>query len=323
MPRFQNVPVALFDILGAAKFQHQTMANLINFYKNKCANQRQLIDRLRREVEFLKSENDKLRSHSGGQTYSDGLNEHGKRRRVDEGDGSYRTEDRRYSSPAFGGGHPPSRLTLRPGSSRIEQEHNGSFEGIGASPRSLKEFAFQPPAKEDRRALESIQSSSVSRTEANPRSHQDALSFSKKAIFEPPSHTSAHFNPQGSLVNGGTNTMSHFSTGYGPRVGLQRPTGNPPATPLPGPSTARNVTNHMPLSVHQRIPATPNASQTGNASRRFVPPTPRQHGAAQPLLNRGSLQPPALSTPRFQNSMLPPPQPSFNGGSRFRPGNFG
>jgi hypothetical protein len=51
---FQPLPDALGDLVGASKFQHETMASLVRFYKGKCLGQKELIERLRREVGTLK-----------------------------------------------------------------------------------------------------------------------------------------------------------------------------------------------------------------------------------------------------------------------------
>jgi hypothetical protein len=51
---FQPLPDDLGDLVGASKFQHETMANLVRFYKGKCLGQKELIERLRREVDTLK-----------------------------------------------------------------------------------------------------------------------------------------------------------------------------------------------------------------------------------------------------------------------------
>jgi hypothetical protein len=51
---FQPLPDDLSDLVGASKFQHETMARLVRFYKGKCSGQKELIERLRREVDTLK-----------------------------------------------------------------------------------------------------------------------------------------------------------------------------------------------------------------------------------------------------------------------------
>jgi hypothetical protein len=51
---FQNLPLALEDMIGTVKFQHETMSNLLRFYKSKCLNQKELIERLRRELDAIK-----------------------------------------------------------------------------------------------------------------------------------------------------------------------------------------------------------------------------------------------------------------------------
>jgi hypothetical protein len=57
---FSDIPDTLSDLLGAARFQHETLVHLVTFYKGKCATQKELIERLRREVEMLKVN---LRTH--------------------------------------------------------------------------------------------------------------------------------------------------------------------------------------------------------------------------------------------------------------------
>lgn len=47
-------------MIGAAKFQHETMSNLIHFYKRKCMGLKELIERLRMEVENLQRMNSNL-----------------------------------------------------------------------------------------------------------------------------------------------------------------------------------------------------------------------------------------------------------------------
>lgn len=51
---FSDIPDSLSDLLGAAKFQHEALVHLVTFYKGKCAAQKELIERLRREMEMLK-----------------------------------------------------------------------------------------------------------------------------------------------------------------------------------------------------------------------------------------------------------------------------
>lgn len=51
---FANIPQTLEDIVGATKFQHEIMANLIRFYKGKYTSQKELIVRLRKELDMIK-----------------------------------------------------------------------------------------------------------------------------------------------------------------------------------------------------------------------------------------------------------------------------
>ncbi|KAG9055085.1 hypothetical protein FS842_003237 [Serendipita sp. 407] len=184
-----------------------------------------------------------------------------------------------------------------------------------------REFAYQPPVKDDRQTPRPLQSMSNPRHEIAP---QNIPSTSKQPQFHPPSRPGTHFNAQGNLVNNQVDRISNFSAGPNLKLGMQqRSSRNPPGTPLPNLTATRSATNHASLLPHQRTPVVPNAPQAVGGSRRFVPPTPRQPGVLQPLLHAGSLQRSVASTPRFPNSMPPPPLPSFNNGSRFRAGNFG
>ena len=110
---FCNVPTRLADALGAAKFQFETLARLVQYYKARCGQQKVIMDRMRneiegvkelkrcavglrtygkliidiyrREMEFLQLENRSLQSgmQSLQSIQSDEVNGNGKRRRVD------------------------------------------------------------------------------------------------------------------------------------------------------------------------------------------------------------------------------------------------
>jgi hypothetical protein len=47
-------------MVGATKFQYETMSNLIHFYKKKCMGLKELVEKLRREVEKLQMINGEL-----------------------------------------------------------------------------------------------------------------------------------------------------------------------------------------------------------------------------------------------------------------------
>ncbi|PVG00294.1 hypothetical protein CPB86DRAFT_237752 [Serendipita vermifera] len=121
---FQNMPTALEDMIGSVKFQHETMANLIRFYKSKCLSQKELIDRLRRELDSLKAggnqishANENVHDH-GGNVEHDEFNSNGKRRRVEHTAPTRENEPPHRRTSAFMPGLRPSRLTLRPPSAQ-------------------------------------------------------------------------------------------------------------------------------------------------------------------------------------------------------------
>ena len=57
---FHSLPDAIHGLELASKVQYETMARLIRSYKTKCASQKELIERLRKEVDTLKV---RLKSH--------------------------------------------------------------------------------------------------------------------------------------------------------------------------------------------------------------------------------------------------------------------
>lgn len=51
---FCDVPTRLADALGAAKFQFETLARLVQYYKTRCGQQKVIIDRMRNEIGAIK-----------------------------------------------------------------------------------------------------------------------------------------------------------------------------------------------------------------------------------------------------------------------------
>ena len=51
---FCNVPTRLADTLGAAKFQFENLARLVQYYKTWCGQQKVIIDQMRNEIEAAK-----------------------------------------------------------------------------------------------------------------------------------------------------------------------------------------------------------------------------------------------------------------------------
>lgn len=48
---FKSVPTALADLIGAARFQQESMVSLVRFYKKKYQQQRALLERMKVELE--------------------------------------------------------------------------------------------------------------------------------------------------------------------------------------------------------------------------------------------------------------------------------
>ena len=63
---FCNVPTQLADALGAAKFQFETLARLVQHYKTRCVQQKVVMDRMGNEIEAVK---ELKRCVVGPQTY--------------------------------------------------------------------------------------------------------------------------------------------------------------------------------------------------------------------------------------------------------------
>lgn len=51
---FCNVPTRLADALGATKFQFETLARLVQYYKTRCGQQKIIMDRMKNEIEAVK-----------------------------------------------------------------------------------------------------------------------------------------------------------------------------------------------------------------------------------------------------------------------------
>jgi len=51
---FCNVPTRLADALGAAKFQFESLAQLVQYYKTRCRQQKLVMDRMKNEIETTK-----------------------------------------------------------------------------------------------------------------------------------------------------------------------------------------------------------------------------------------------------------------------------
>ncbi|CAK5277662.1 unnamed protein product, partial [Mycena citricolor] len=159
---FRSVPHALDAAAYAAKFQQDTMAFQIRFYKSKQQHQRAVIDRLKRETAELKQvnavlsqENTKFRQHLGFQDEfesSDAPNINNKRPMATSNHQRPRTSSSRSVATPLG----PNRLTLPPGqqppslavnaSARSNLEHPSHRPG---TTQFAEQYAYTSPGQYD------------------------------------------------------------------------------------------------------------------------------------------------------------------------------
>ncbi|KAJ7510001.1 hypothetical protein B0H11DRAFT_1170252 [Mycena galericulata] len=297
---FRSIPNALDSVAYAAKFQQETMAFQIRYYKARQQQQRSLIDRLKRDAAELKKinvilthENAQFRQHLG---YDDGdgqpepseaLNSNGKRTMNDPDQYRPRTSSSRSRSTVTPLG--PNRLTLPPGqqppnlsSNRPQQEershshlHQPANAGLKpprpSSSRFVEQYSYIPPATQQ------FHPQQLSHSQAAPRRTKQNLDQQPPQQGQPRAAPHARFKPaQGAPVSsnkanqtsrlGQPSSQNQIQQHHDTR---QRNMG-PPPTPqqvrqqlvIP-PSSARRGTSSLPLSNRYLPP-----------NQRFAPPAP-------------------------------------------------
>ncbi|EPT06033.1 hypothetical protein FOMPIDRAFT_1026888 [Fomitopsis schrenkii] len=280
---FRSVPQALDSVAYATRFQMETLASLARHYKNKCVQQRSLIDRLKNEfkmlkkaVEDLKYENTQLRQDSRYQgVSSDVPNANGKRRIV---------YGHQHASRAHTNSSPrsvltpmgPDRLTLPPDHqqptfaphAQVADQRTTPHRDRPGSSRFAQQYAYNP-AESSQPGVARV---SLSHQQAAPR----------QAIA---------LQTQGHLSTGHAHTATQNSLSYaylsaeafgeaGPSSGI-RPTGLRGADiektqmpPPPAPQMSRTYPS-LQQRASFRPPAAPQLQQS-SGSHRFVPPTPNR-----------------------------------------------
>lgn len=330
---FQPLPDALLDLVGASKFQHETMANLLRFYKKKSARQNEIIEKLKSEVDTLRAQaiQTTQEREAMGVTYNDMGHElvggSGKRRKIDAGVSGFpaaeNTFHQQHESPSSNYG--TSRLTLRPGSARAEQvqghSHHASTsvnqpmfrQGARSEHLSLEEFAYQPPDYEDRRmgtARASMSSSDA--MISNPSTYWPIAASTKhyvgtSQLDRTPNPTATApvgiYKSSSSIQNGRVEERLHQSSATRQRF-------NP--SPI---STSMSHIHFNSGSTHPEMAPIRNEAKPSGAiplagSKRFVPATPSRQNLNQMSVNGGQQQ-----RTRSQLQMPPPPPPN---GNRFR-----
>ncbi|KAJ7449937.1 hypothetical protein FB451DRAFT_1287045 [Mycena latifolia] len=290
---FRSIPHALDAVAYAAKFQLETMAFQIQFYKARQQQQRAQIDRLKRDTAELKKvnhilahENAQFREHLG---YQDGEggdpgpssipNSNGKRPMNDSDQYRPRTSSSRSTVTPLG----PNRLTLPPGQ--------------------------QPPSLSSDRAEQEQGSHSLSRPPAKPASTQRPGSsrFAEQYSYMPPS--TPQFHPQQLSHNQAAprRTKQNQNQNQQPAQSQSQSRAVAPAKfkPVQGPPAS---INKAPVHGRPSQASTQNQAMHHEARQRSMgpPPTPQQvrQQAAPPQSARRSNP----SLPPSSNRFLPPSQ---------------
>ncbi|KAJ6597020.1 hypothetical protein DFH09DRAFT_109147 [Mycena vulgaris] len=303
---FRSIPHALDAVAYAAKFQQETMAFQIQFYKARQQQQRAQIDRLKRDTAELKRvnnilahENAQFRQHLG---YQDGEgddpgpsnlpNSNGKRPMNDPDQYRPRTSSSRSTVTPLG----PNRLTLPPGqqppslsSNRAEQEersHSHPHPPAKAAPtqrpgssRFAEQYSYMPPSTPQFHPQQLAHSQTAPRrTKQNQNQNQQPPQGQPRAVVVPP----ARFKPaQGPATSNkapapGCPSQAPVQTQAMHHEARQRPMGPPP----PPPPQVRQQLPPPPQSVRRSNPPLPPSSNRFlPPSQRFAPPVPidQQH----------------------------------------------
>ncbi|KAJ7741537.1 hypothetical protein DFH07DRAFT_837604 [Mycena maculata] len=296
---FRSIPHALDAVAYAAKFQQETMAFQIRYYKARQQQQRALIDRLKRDTAELKRvnsilahENAQFHEHLGYRGDGDGegepsgaLNSNGKRPMNDPDQYRPRTSSSHSRSTVTPLG--PNRLTLPPGqqppslsSNRPQQEerppsHSHSRPPAKAvlnprrpgSSRFVEQYSYMPPSTQQ------FHPQPLSHSQAAPRrmkQNQDQQvpqgqprAAAPAARFKPAQGAALSSNHKANQTGrpGQPSTQSQKQHHHDDT--RQRNMGPPPT----------------PQQIRQPPAAPPSSARRGNASlpssNRFLPPTQR------------------------------------------------
>ncbi|KAJ7581218.1 hypothetical protein C8J56DRAFT_259929 [Mycena floridula] len=314
---FRSAPYALDTIAYAVKFQQESMATQLRFYKSRHHQQRMYIEKLRHENAQLRRDNDMLsiRLQHGEAEYpqqhrdrdmqepSNVVNSNGKRRMIEP----YRTSSPRSAATPVG----PDRLTLPPGQlppqlaarqspeshrpvaqndDRVQQERPGSS-------RFTQKFAYADAAPQ-MNAQHMPLPQAPSRQPHRARQNQENQGPSRNPAAVPP-------------------TPSKFKPAVPRHQAPQQRQMPPPPTPQPrhemplqnnrSRNSIQEGSSNRFLPPEQRF-APPNvaipSTAMGNAPKRFVPPTPAP----------GSRAPSSRATGQGRSGQRQPFVPRHGGG---------
>ncbi|KAJ6623522.1 hypothetical protein B0H10DRAFT_2010231 [Mycena sp. CBHHK59/15] len=297
---FGSIPHALDAVAYAAKFQQETMAFQIRYYKIRQQQQRALIDRLKRDTAELKKVNDLLanenaqfRQHlgyqdgAGGETEPSNVpNSNGKRPM--NGSDQYRPKTA-SSSRSIATPLGPNRLTLPPGqhppnlsSARTEQEDPLELSHAYSHPSANAGATYQRPGSS--RLAEQYSYIPPS----TPQLHPQQLSHSQNA----PRRVKQNPDQQSSQGRHTVMPAARFKPGSGPLVSSNKV--NAPGRPSQSSTQNQNQQIHYdarqrnmgppptPQHVRQQVtqsalpPLSTRRSNTSlPATDRFLPPSQR------------------------------------------------
>ncbi|KAJ7940508.1 hypothetical protein B0H13DRAFT_1938464 [Mycena leptocephala] len=314
---FRSIPHALDAVAYAAKFQQETMAFQIRYYKTRQQQQRSIIDGLKRETAELKKVNDILahenaqfRQHlgyqdggEGGLEPSNALNHNGKRPMNDPDEYRPRTSSSRSTVTPLG----PNRLTLPPGqhppslsSNRAQDPAERSYSHSRPPPKAssnpqrpgssrfLEQYSYIPPSTQQ------FHPQQLSHSQAAPRrakqNQNEQPSQGPPRVAAPP----ARFKPAQ-----GAPASSNKANGAGRPS--QPPMQNPNQVmhhdsrqrtmgPPPTPQQARQPTDAPPPSTRRNNASVPSNNRSLPLSQRFAPPAPVDPQRFMPSTSNGAPQ---------------------------------
>ncbi|PPQ63094.1 hypothetical protein CVT24_005949 [Panaeolus cyanescens] len=271
---FRSIPSALDAVTFAAKYQQETMASQIRFYKSRHTQFRQFIERLRRDVAELKRSNEKLQAENqeyrqrlglGAQyagTSGESVNPNGKRAMASDSHHLFRdTRPRTDSSPrSITTPLGPNRLTLPPGQSHPEMtadtrhhhqsralpRYNNQHDNRPVSNSALDQYSYRPTEKER------FHAPALSYEQTAPRTFQRSITT--------PLEKQQRDQDSGRNVQSTVQMSKAAPTRFKPVVGgFSRKTGNmgPPPTPVGKGTEPVRPRNNFGLSSSSMEPPPP------------------------------------------------------------------
>ncbi|KAK7020508.1 RING-type domain-containing protein [Favolaschia claudopus] len=307
---FRSIPHALDTVAYAAKFQQETMAFQIRYFKARQQQQRALIDKLKHETaelkklnEILAHENAQFRQHLGYRDGVDGelepsddLNHNGKRPMNDADPYRPKTSSSRSAATPLG----PNRLTLPPGhqppslsSNRVEDPEPrlhphtrlppppqaASNNHRPGSSRFLEQYSYIPPSTQQYHTQALSHSQTAPRRAKQNQNEQPSQALPRGSTrFKPAQGTAAPSNQEhgvGRLVQKVQNQPTHHDSRL-------RNMGPPPT-----PQQVRLPTEAPPLSTRRNNTSMHSNGRSLPPSQRFVPPAPVNQQRFMPSTSSG------------------------------------